>query len=509
MPLAQPAELWRASGRYDAPAPGPALLRFRDRGDHEMVLAMTHEEAATDLARQEIHSYRQLPLMIYQIQLKFRDEPRARGGLVRVREFLMKDGYSFHADEESLAAQYDRVHAAYRSILARCGLEVAVVEADSGMMGGRRSHEFMVINPAGEDTLLLCPACAYAANAETAHLHKGAGPSGEPAPIERVATPGVTTIDALAEYLGLSAAQTAKAVFFAGPAGELIFAVIRGDLEVNEAKLSTLLGGIELAPAKAELLAAAGIVPGYASPVGGVSERSAVPLRVVADDSLLAGANYVAGANEPGYHLRNVNYPRDFRADLVGDIALAREGDRCPHCGASLRAARGIEVGHIFQLGTKYSERMGATFHDAAGHECPLVMGCYGIGLGRLLACVLEQHHDERGITWPAALAPYPVHLVALGEVDSSVGQAAAELEAALCAAGLEPLYDDRAESAGVKFNDADLLGLPVRLTVSRRSLAQGGVEIKGRRESAPRLVPMDAVLAEVQQLLRQEGAPA
>ena len=505
MPLAQPAELWRASGRYDAPAPGPALLRFSDRGNHEMVLAMTHEEAATDLARQEIHSYRQLPLMIFQIQLKFRDEPRARGGLVRVREFLMKDGYSFHTDEDSLGAQYDRVYAAYQRILARCELDATVVEADSGMMGGRRSHEFMVVNPAGEDTLLRCEDCGYAANAETAAFAKAPGTAGEPAPVERIATPGTTSIDALARLLGITPAKTLKAVFFAGPAGELIFAVIRGDLEVNEAKLSTLLGGIELAPAGSDLLAAAGIVPGYASPVSIGASRTA-PVRVVADDSVSLGANFVAGANETGYHLRNVNYPRDFQADLVGDIALARDGDRCPHCGAALHAVRGIEVGHIFQLGTKYSEQMGATFHDAAGRECPLVMGCYGIGLGRLLACVLEQHRDERGIVWPASLAPYPVHVVVLGDADTPVGQAAADLETALCAAGLEPLFDDRSESAGVKFNDADLMGMPVRLTVSRRSLAQGGVEIKGRSEESPHLVPVDQAVAAVQAMLAAPG---
>ena len=381
MPLAQPAELWRVSGRYDAPAPGPALLRFRDRGDHDMVLAMTHEEAATDLARQEIHSYRQLPLMIFQIQLKFRDEPRARGGLVRVREFLMKDGYSFHADDESLGAQYDRVYAAYERILARCRLDAVVVEADSGMMGGRRSHEFMVVNPAGEDTLLRCAGCGYAANAEAAAFSKGSGPSGEPTAVERIATPGTTSIEALARLLDVTPADTLKAVFFAGPDGELVFAVIRGDLEVNQAKLSALLGGIEVAPAGPELLAAAGIVPGYASPAAVGAARTG-RVRVVADDSVASGVNFVAGANEAGYHLRNVNYPRDFAADLVGDIALAREGDRCPHCGAALHAVRGIEVGHIFQLGTKYSTQMGATFHDAAGRECPLVMGCYGIGLG-------------------------------------------------------------------------------------------------------------------------------
>jgi prolyl-tRNA synthetase len=490
MPIVQPAELWRATGRYDAPAPGPALVRFRDRSSHDLVLAMTHEEAVTDLARQVIRSYRQLPALVYQVQTKFRDEPRARGGLVRVREFTMKDAYSFHADAASLDDTYEQVRAAYGRIMARAGLEVVQVEADPGMMGGARSHEFMCLSDQGEDTLILCPACGYAANVETALAAKEAAATGAtaqdpPQTLERVHTPGATTIEAVARYVGVSTRQTLKAVFYTS-GGQVIFAVVRGDLEVNEAKLSALLGGIDLAPASAEELAAAGLVAGYASPIG------VTGVRVVADDSILTGNNWVVGANEPGYHYLNANYPRDFRADLVADIALARAGDACPRCGQPLRAKRGIEVGHIFQLGAKYAEALGATYLDQSGVAKPLLMGCYGIGIGRLLACVIEQHHDEAGILWPPEVAPFDLEIVSLAGKDAAVEQAAEALYTRLQGLGQRVLYDDRPERAGVKFNDADLIGIPVRLTVSQRTLEQGGVELKRRAQAERLLVPLD-----------------
>jgi prolyl-tRNA synthetase len=488
MPLVHPAEVWRATGRYDGPAPGPALVRFQDRTGHDMVLAMTHEETAAYLAREEIHSYRQLPILMYQIQTKFRDEPRSRGGLVRVREFLMKDAYSYDADATGLAEQYERVYAAYLAIFRRCGLDVVAVEADTGIMGGSRSHEFMVLNAGGEDTLILCPACRYAANAEAARFIKGEGMAGEPLAVERVATPGTESIEALAALLGIERQETLKAVFYTTANGEVIFAVIRGDLDVNEHKLAALLGGAELQPAGAEALAAAGIVAGYASPLG------VKGVRVVADDSVRSGANYVAGANEVGYHLRNVNYLRDFEADIVGDIALAREGDGCPQCGEPLTVARGIELGHVFQLGTRYSEALGATFLDRNGQAQPLVMGSYGIGMGRLLACIIEQHHDEKGIVWPVSVAPFDVYVVVLGGKDPAVLEAGEALYARLVALGYEVLYDDRAESAGVKFNDADLLGIPVRLTLSARTLREECVELRARWEAEVRLVPQQAL---------------
>jgi len=484
MPVVQPAEIWRATGRYDAPAPGPALLRFKDRTGHDMVLAMTHEEAVTDLARQELNSYRQLPLMVYQIQTKYRDEPRSRGGLVRVREFIMKDGYSFHPDQESLDAYYPRIYQAYLNIFRRCGVETVPVEADTGIMGGSASHEFMVPSEAGEDTLILCPTCKYAANAEKAEFAKGEGPQGPPMPIERVPTPGTTTIEAVAHLVGVETRQTLKAVFYSTPEGQVIFAVIRGDLDVNPAKLSNVLGGVELHVSTEEELKVAGIVAGYASPVG------LKGVRVIADDSVEGAKNLVAGANEPGYHLKNVNYPRDFQAERVADIALTRSGDPCLRCGQPLTASRGIELGHVFKLGTKYSAAVGATYLDREGVARPMVMGSYGIGAGRLLACIIEQHHDDKGIIWPASVAPFQVHLVSLAGNDPRLAQAADALYERLQAAGYEVLYDDRVESAGVKFNDADLIGIPIRLTVSRRTVESQSVELKARWSEEKRLVP-------------------
>lgn len=488
MPIVHPAELWRASDRYDAPAPGPTLFRLTDRVNHEMVLAMTHEEAAADLARQEIHSYKQLPMMVYQIQTKLRDEARSRGGLVRVREFLMKDAYTFSANTKQLDAQYQDVYDAYLRIYARCGLDVIPVQAATGMMGGKMSHEFMVENPLGEDTLILCDACEYAANSETAHFDKGTIASPEPEPLEMVATPGTTTIQAVADYVGVGTDQTLKAVFMATPEGEVVFAVIRGDLEVSEAKLSAALGDVELAAATPEQLEARGLVAGYASPIGveGVT--------VVADDSIRLGGNFVVGANKPGYHYRGANYPRDFEPDILTDIALARDGDRCPECGAHLRTVRGIEVGHVFKLGTRYSEALGANYLDREGRSHPVIMGSYGIGLGRLLACVIEQHHDEYGIIWPHEAAPYDVYLACLAKPGSDTAQAAEALYERLIAAGFEVLYDDRNERAGVKFNDADLLGVPLRLTVSTRTVSQEAVEFKLREESERQMLPLDGL---------------
>jgi prolyl-tRNA synthetase len=497
MPIVQPASLWKATGRYDAPAPGPALLRFRDRTGHDMVLAMTHEEAVTDLARQVIHSYRQLPLMVYQFQTKFRDEARSRGGLVRVREFLMKDAYSFHPDQDSLDEYYPHVYQAYARILERCGVQAVPVAAASGMMAGSTSHEFMVLNQGGEDSLILCPDCKYAANAESASFAKGEGVRGQELPVERVPTPGATTIEKVAQLLGVETRQTLKVVFYTTSEGEVIFSIIRGDLEVNESKLSGLLGGVGLQHATAKELETAGLVAGYASPIG-ISG-----IRVIADDSVRSGNNFVAGANEEGYHLKNVNYPRDFEVDVIADIALVREGDACPNCGTPLTSARGIEVGHIFKLGIEYAETLEANYLDRDGTTKPLWMGCYGIGLGRLLACILEQHHDEHGIIWPASVAPFQVHIVALGGRDAAVEETAETLYARLRDQGFQVLYDDRRESPGVKFNDADLIGIPVRLTISRRSLKRGGVEIKARWEDARRVVPDSDLERAIQDILQ------
>jgi len=495
MPLAQPAELWKESGRWYSV--GPELLRFQDRGERDMVLAMTHEEAVTDLIRREVSSYRQLPFMVYQFQTKFRDEPRPRGGLVRVREFTMKDGYSAHADFADLDAYYPLVKTAYENIFRRCGLETTVVEADTGMMGGKASHEFMILSEAGEDTIVHCPSCGYSANAEAAKLSKGRPAPESALPKEEVATPGAHTIEELAAFLGIPKSKTAKAVFYVDQGGKVVFAVIRGDLEVNETKLRNLTGATELRPATDEELRAVGVVPGYASPVG------IKGVRVVVDDSLLGAANLVAGANREGYHLLNVNFPRDFEAEVVGDIALARSGDPCAVCGQPLTVQRGIEVGHIFKLGTKYSEAMHATYLDAEGQEKPIVMGCYGIGIGRLLAAVVEQHHDERGIIWPPAVAACQVHMVGLN-LDRPEVAGVAERVYERLGARYQVLFDDRVESsAGVKFNDADLLGMPVRVTISPRSLKAGGAEVRARWAAEAEIVPVDGIEAAVETVLQ------
>ena len=482
MPALQPLELWQETER-DA-ALGPILFHLNDRRGRELVLAPTHEEVITQMVKANVSSYRDLPLVLYQIQTKFRDEPRPRAGLIRVREFTMKDAYSFHTGEEDLALSYERMVQAYRNIFQRCGLPIMAVEADSGAIGGKDSHEFILPADTGEDLVLHCKQCGYAANAERASFTLPPEPQEEELPLKEVATPGATTIAQVANYLGVAQSKTLKAVFYVAN-GQVAFVTIRGDLEVNEVKLANALNARDLRLATAEEVAGAGLVPGSASPVG------LKGITVIADNSIRHGSNFVVGANKEGYHLRNANYPRDFQADLVTDIALAQEGYACPNCGAALHSVRGIEVGHVFKLGTFYSERLGASYLDAHGNQQSMVMGCYGIGVGRLLAGAIEQNHDDKGIVFPPPVAPYQVHLVSLKPEDAQVRQEADELYERLQGQGLEVLHDDREESAGVKFNDADLLGLPVRLVVSRRTLKEGSVEVKGRREERGRLVGM------------------
>ena len=489
LPVVHPAELWQETGRwYEI---GPELARFRDRGGRDMVLAMTHEEVVADLLRRGVHSYRQLPVMLYQIQTKFRDEPRARGGLIRAREFTMKDAYSCHASVEDLDRYYPRVYAAYFNCFRRAGIESVAVLADVGMMGGTMAHEFMFLSDVGEDQLALCDACGYAANRQVARFQKPVPPREDLRLLEEVATPDTQTIAALTAILDVPASRTAKAAFFT--AGErLIFAVVRGDMEVNETKLANAVGAAGLRPASAAELAAAGIVAGYASPIG---VRGTT---VVVDDLIERSPNLVAGANKPGWHLRNTNFPRDYGADLVADIVSAPEGAPCPRCAGALRLVRGVEVGNIFKLGTKYSKALGATFLDEGGETREVVMGSYGIGVGRLIACIAQAHRDERGLVWPVTVAPFAVYLVGLDLEDDRVRAAADELYGHLRAGGIETLYDDRPERAGVKFNDADLLGMPLRLTIGRRALGQQAVEIKARAGGEPRQVPLDSALATV-----------
>ena len=493
MPVLHPLELWEESGR--AAAFGDNLFRLQDRRGRPMVMAPTHEEVITNIVRANVQSYRDLPAILYQIQTKFRDEPRPRAGLIRVREFDMKDAYSFDADDESLERSYQAMAQAYRNIYRHCGLPALMVEADSGAIGGKDSHEFILPALSGEDTVLTCPGCGYAANSEKAQAVAASPPEEALLPMEQVSTPGVKTITALSEYLGIPESKTLKAVFYWAD-GEVVFVTIRGDLGVNEVKLKNLLHAGEMRLASEEEVAAAGLVAGSASPIG-------LSIKRVADESIRLGGNFAVGANIPGAHMVNANYPRDFQVEELGDIALAEAGQGCPRCGAALEAIRGIEVGHIFKLGTFFSETLGAHFLDQDGQQHPIIMGCYGIGVGRLLAAAIEQNHDDKGIIFPSPIAPYQAHLVALNMTDPSVAQAAGELYQRLWDQGIETLYDDREdEAAGVKFNDADLLGMPVRLVVSPRNLRQGSVEIKGRSAADSELVPVADVTDAVAKLL-------
>ena len=487
MPALQPMELWEQTGRRAAM--GDVLFSLQDRRGRPMALAPTHEEVITSIVRANVQSYRDLPVILYQIQTKFRDEPRPRAGLVRVREFAMKDAYSFNADEKSLDESYQAMAQAYRNIYRRCSLPVLMAEADSGAIGGKDSHEFLLPTPTGEDTVITCPACGYTANAEKAvGVYPAVAAEAEQS-LEEVDTPGIKTIAELAAMLDVPESKTLKAVFYAAD-GEVIFVVLRGDLEVNEVKLKNALHCQELRLATDAEVRAAGLVAGSASPVGITN------LKRVADPSITGGSNFVVGANRPDTHYRNANYPRDFQVDLLTDIALAQPGQLCPQCNGPLEATRGVEVGHIFKLGTFYSETLGALYLDNAGQQRPIIMGCYGIGVGRLLAAAIEQNHDDRGIIFPAPIAPYQVHLVGLNLADAAVAAAADNLYQQLWDAGIETLYDDRTDpAAGVKLNDADLLGLPLRLVVSPRNLRNNAVELKGRADTESVMVGLEDIL--------------
>ena len=490
MPVVHPADIWRASGRYDAI--GPELGRFKDRNGRDMVLAMTHEEVVGLLLADIVKSYRQLPMQVYHFQTKWRDEPRARGGLIRVREFVMKDAYSVDRDDAGLDTSYWDQHGAYVRTFERMGLDTIAVSSDVGMMGGSQAHEFMVLNPAGEDVLVLCENCDFAANRQVAVVPKPEPPAEGPAPLEEVATPGTTTIAKLAAFLGVGEDRTAKAAFFVTGDGRLVTAIVRGDHEVNETKLVNAVsatGGIR--PATVEEIRAAGMEPGYGSPIG------AHGTVVVVDDLVARSPNLVAGANREGFHYRNVNVGRDFTPDVTADITNAQAGDPCPNCGQPLVLRNGIEVGNIFKLGTMYSDAFGATYLGEDGKEHPIVMGSYGIGVGRSVACIVEEHHDDKGIVWPAEVAPYAAHLVSIGGAkEPQVLEIAERLHALAAEAGprREILWDDRDESPGVKFTDAELLGMPWILTVSPRSLAAGGIEVTERATGERSTRPIDEV---------------
>jgi prolyl-tRNA synthetase len=493
LPALQPIELWEQTGRDEKM--GQTLFRLSDRKERGFALGPTHEEAVSYLAARNIQSYRDLPVTLYQIQTKFRDETRPRGGLVRLREFTMKDAYSFDTDWETLDQSYALAFDAYGRIFARAGVPVIPVEADSGAIGGRDSQEFIFITPNGEDEILLCPNCGYAANAEKAEFEKPPAIAADPAPIEKVSTPGQRTIADLATFLKIEPRQTAKAVFYRID-GKPVFVAIRGDLDVNEVKLANALKAKEVEPMDEAMVRASGLVAGSASPVG------LSGMRIVADPSVVEAPNLAAGANEPDFHYLNVNHGRDWNANLVAEIALARAGDACARCGTALETRRGMEMGHVFKLGTMYSEAMGVHYLDEAGERHPVVMGCYGIGVERMLAASIEANHDENGIIWPAQLAPYHAHIVALNFEQAAVSEAVNALEREAAAAGMSLLVDDRPDSAGIKFKDADLLGMPVRLTVSPRSLEKGGVELRQRRSGEIEIVPLESTLQRVRALL-------
>jgi prolyl-tRNA synthetase len=510
MPVIHPADIWKETGRWFEI--GSEMGRFLDKSGRDMVLAMTHEEVAAFLVAREIKSYKQMPQLIYQLQTKWRDDPRPRSGLIRVREFTMKDSYSLDADWEGLEKQYRAHYQSYFNIFNRCGLDSIAVKSDVGMMGGRVAHEYMYLNPIGEDTLILCDKCGYSANRQVASFGKKAAAEEEAAELEKIATPDTTTIEALSELLDVPQSQTAKAVFMVATTAEgeeetekFVLAVIRGDMEVNETKLTNVVKAKEMRPAHDEEIKAIGSVPGYGSPIG---VKGAL---VVVDDSIANSPNLVAGANEEGFHLKNVNCGRDYEPDIICDIAAAQEGDACPDCGAPLDAKRGVEVGNIFQLGTKYTEALGGNFLDADGKAQPVVMGSYGIGVGRLLACIAEEYNDENGLIWPLSVAPFQVHIVALAKKEGPAQAAAEKLYADLQEKGVEVLLDDRKENPGVKFNDADLIGIPVRVNVGDRSLKKGLLELKVRREEERHDVPVeevvDRVLAEIATLQEELDA--
>lgn len=493
MPVVQPRSLWEESGRAETFV--PPLATFEDKRERQMIIAPTHEETATAMARAGVTSYRDLPFTIYQIQTKFRDETRPRGGLLRVREFEMKDAYSFDADEEGMDRSFQSMVAAYKRIFKRCGLEVIMVEADSGGIGGKDSNEFVLLTESGEDTILMSTESDYAANVEKASFIKKAFPVGELGEVEEFATPGIKTIDELAKAEGVSKSKTAKAVFYSVD-GEIVVVTIRGDYEVNETKLRNQLGGSEPRLATPEEVKAAGLVSGSASAVGLEGMKSVV------DDSITMGSNYLAGANKDGFHLRNVNLDRDFKADILADIAEAKKGYLSPDGKGKLVAKRGIEIGHVFKLGNVYSSKMGAEYTDEDGDQNEILMGCYGIGVGRMLAAAVESNHDDFGMTLPQAIAPYEVYLAGLNLNDADIAGKAEQIYSELQDAGYDVLFDDRDAPPGVKFKDADLIGIPARVVISARSLENGGVEVKSRMSKDSEIVSESAVLESVKRIL-------
>ena len=496
MPMVQPADLWNETGRYEKY--GPELLRFHDRHGRESCLGPTHEEVITDLARREIKSYRDLPINLYQIQAKFRDEIRPRFGLMRGREFIMKDGYSFDADDDAATKSYEIMYEAYKKIFSRCGLEFRPVEADSGSIGGSFSHEFMVLADTGEDTLVICSSCDYAANSEKAVV---AAPAADESPmqeLEKVETPGKRKVNAVCEYMDIKPSELVKTMVYKVD-DETVAVLVRGDREVQEVKLKNLLGvaDVEMADDK-EVFDATGVPTGYLGPVG-------IKVKLLVDQEVAAMKNFVVGANEKNFHMINVNIGRDFEAAEVADLRQITPEDPCPSCGAVLTLKEGIEVGHVFKLGTGYSESMNAVFQDAKGQDKHMVMGCYGIGVSRIVAAAIEQNHDENGMIFPMALAPVQVVLLNLGLKDAEITETAESLYKDLQAQGVEVLFDDRDERPGFKFKDADLLGIPLRITVGKRLTKDGVLELRQRKDGTTEELSPEQITERVLELIHSE----
>lgn len=500
MPVVHPAEIWKKTNRwYDI---DESLLRFKDRSERDMVLAMTHEEVVAELTKNEITSYKQLPKLVYQIQTKYRDEARARGGLIRGREFTMKDAYSLDTSVEGLEKQYDANYKAYLKIFKRTGLPVIAIQSDTGMMGGKIAHEFMYITPAGEDTIFICEESGYKANKEVARIRKIPPAYEKPKALKKIFTPNAKTIEELSVLLNVDKTKFAKVVFFSGIISDetkVILAIVRGDMDVNPIKVQNKLKAKDLKPATDDEIKSIKSVPGFASPIGIDKNKSVV----IVDELIAETNNLVIGANENDYHYENSCHGRDYTANFTADIVEAFDGALCPVSESQLnklKSVRGIEIGNIFQLGTKYTEALNAMYTDEKGKRHPIIMGSYGIGVGRLLACLAEEYSDDNGLKLPISVAPYQVILVALID-NEEINDKAEELYSNLKKAGIEVVYDDRDKktaSNGEKFNDADLIGIPLRLTISKRSLKNGGIEMKLRNSGKTSIIPLETVIDSV-----------
>ncbi len=496
MPIIQPAEIWLESGRWHVY--GPELFRLKDRHNRDFCLAPTHEEVITLVVRGEVKSYKQLPQLLYHITNKYRDERRPRFGLMRGREFIMKDLYSFDRHEEGLEISYRKMHEAYTNVFSRCGLQFRPVEADSGAIGGSTTHEFMVLAESGEAAILYCSVCDYAANVEKATTLPAAGldPGIQPLDLQEASTPGKKSAEEVAAFFGIEPFHVIKTMLYKTDQ-EVVAALVRGDREVNEIKLLNTLGALTLELAdEATVQQATGTPAGYVGPVGLKN------IRIVADPEVMALNNAVAGANKRDTHLINVNASRDFKPDLVEDIRMVRAGEPCPKCGAQLQEARGIEVGQIFKLGTKYSKVLGANFLDENGKEKPIVMGCYGIGVTRTMAAAIEQNHDQDGIIWPASIAPYHAVVIPVSPKDENQMKLAETLYQEINRAGVESVLDDRLERPGVKFKDADLIGYPLRIVVGNKAVEEGVVEIRRRRSGQTDLISLSEAVEKVREIL-------